>query len=136
MFGSWMVQFADCQNLKRNKPKNLQSEVDVGVGERWCRRKNIMVGRRNCSAGRVWCFQGDAQRLCGQSYQHTLTVKCFRVHYVSFLCLGYHFILPGADQEQSINMVRKSLSAPLQVRTQVNPISCYKQCRVIAVELL
>lgn len=36
-----------------------------------------MVGRGNCLAGRVLCFQGDAQPLCVQSYQHTLTVKCF-----------------------------------------------------------
>lgn len=57
------------------KLKSFQNEVGIGVEERGCRRKSAVLGRGICSAGRVWCFQGDAQSPCAQSNQHTLTAK-------------------------------------------------------------
>lgn len=122
-----MVQCVDTWNFGEVK-QNFPSEVDVGVEERWCMRMSIVLERGNCSAGRVSCFQRDAQSLWSKLPAHTDCKVLFRVHCVSFLCLGYCLILPGADQEQSITVVRKSLSAPLQVRTQVNPVSSSELC--------
>lgn len=122
-----MVQCVDTWSFGEVK-QNFPSEVDVGVEERWCMRTSIVLERGNCSAGRVSCFQRDAPPLWSKLPAHTDCKVLFRVHCVSFLCLGYHLILPGADQEQSITVVRKSLSAPLQVRTQVNPVSSSELC--------